>query len=587
MVCLFAILFSGIEAQTEGSVYFLGIGIENSGTPDIPQKTLAKSDVNAVLAKTTNDLNNNTISYYSKGIDLQITYSSDIIQHCLFEEKATLESISHAFSEIATQANPYDIFYFYINAPCDAKTGAFYLPSSPLKKGEKPGPLVMLDPAKLQSLFALIPCHNQIVIVDHPAWKKSLDLFSASFFQTQEKQKNQVLVVPTYFTADTFSIMENGKSVDNKKAGLLAALICSTPKPLLNIFLSGGVDNYHTLLTFTTASLPKTKPLIVGATISSNSSNSSAGALVDKSSEKNISNGSLAKDIPAGGSVFVASTPAPLEKPKSKPASRGPIAVDDQQQLADSIIGSIRNYALIVGVSDYKDSAWHDLPNPVADASSLNDELSSHYGFETTFLQNPTKSELYKALTGLMTKNFDQNSQVLIFFAGHGGKNEFDGYFVPADGKNPKQDEEMNSVITYSSLWRIIKGLPSQHVLLMIDACYSGTFDEDVMASNRELASEKKPDLDKLRLVKEKMHYKFKAYIASGITPVSDGKPGEHSPFMTEVLNCLRKGYAENNITTFYNVSAAVEKVTTPVPRCNTISMEPGGDFLFIPQVKH
>ncbi|MDQ3110904.1 MAG: caspase family protein [Bacteroidota bacterium] len=570
------LLFSGIQAQTTGTVYFVGIGIENCKMTSAPQKAMAKSDVNAVLAKTKNDLEKNRISYYSTELNKQIRYS-DIIPTCLFDEFATLESIDLLFEEIAAKANPYDIFYFYINAPCDGKTGSFYLPSRPLKKGEKPLAQVMLDPSKLQILFSRIPCRNQLVIVDDASWKTFHGTFTTQFFQSRDKQKNQVLLVPSSALADTFSIAEN------KKACLLAALVCNTETPMLYVFDDNGVNDIDDALGFTAYDLTKKKQKF--ATFYTSASSAQAGSLVNKPAEKG--NDAVKADTPPPGQNTQLATPAVLTKPTAKqPAARGPVPLDNEKLVADSIIGTIRNYALIVGVSDYKDSAWHDLPNPVGDASALNEELKNHYGFETNFLENPTKSELHKALTSLMSKNFDKNSQVLIFFAGHGGKNAVDGFFVPSDGKDPAQDEEMNTVITYSMLWRIIKGLPSQHTLLILDACYSGTFDEDAMAANRELAPDKKINLDKLRLVRERMQYGFKGYIASGIEPVSDGTPGKHSPFMNSLLDCLRNGFTENYVVTFSTLSAAVEKTTTPVPRCSIINKEPGGDFLFIPQAR-
>ncbi|CAN5241600.1 hypothetical protein BH09BAC5_BH09BAC5_06560 [soil metagenome] len=569
---LMLLFFNGMS-QTTGMVYFIGIGIENTQIPNAPTKGMAKNDVAAVLAKTKNDLVNERISYFSPELNKQIRYS-DMVTSCLYDESATIEAIELMFNEISSKANPYDIFYFYINAPSDGKTGTFYLPSSPLKKGEKSHLQSMLDPGQLHNLFSKISCRNQLIIVDDASWKTFHSVIAATFFQSLDKQKSQVLVVPSIISSDTFSVGNNGKT------GLLASLISSTETSMLYVFDETGVNDIDDALAFSAYDLTKKKRNVV--TFYTSFTTAGPGTLVDVSAKDPKSS----VDISPIAKVAKDTKPDVLEVPKAKEASRGPISVDGEKVVVDSIVGTIRNYALIVGVSDYSDSAWPDLANPVFDATSFNDELKDHYGFETAFLKNPTKSELFKALTGLLSKNFDKNSQVVIFFAGHGGKNEYDGYFVPSDGKNPKSDPESNSYITYGTLQRIIKGLPSQHVLLMIDACYSGTFDEDVFASTRELAPEANAQMNRLRMINEKMHYQFKAYIASGITPVSDGKPGEHSPFMKEVLECLRKGYSENSIITFYAISAAVGTITTPVPRCSIISKEPGGDFLFIPQVK-
>ncbi|MEO5643893.1 MAG: caspase family protein [Bacteroidia bacterium] len=566
LVAAAVVLFSGIHAQTTGTVYFVGIGIENCKVADVPQKALAKNDVNAVLAKTKTDLETKRISYFSSGLNKQIKYS-DVVSTCLFDEFATIESIEQLFTEIAAKANAYDLFYFYVNAPCDQNTGGFFLPCRPLKKGEKVPPQEMLDPLRLHELFAKIPCRNQVIIVDDASWKISHEKFSAQFFQGQEKQKNQVLIVPAMYTPDTFSI------AGNKQVGMLAAIISRSQSSMLYVFDETGVDDVSEELVFTAYDLTKKRQKI--ATFYSSASSSSAGVLVDKPVEK-------------PKTIVQTDTPPPAFNAQSgdaKPASRAAVKPDNKKQIADSIVGSVRNYALIIGVSDYKDSAWPDLPNPVFDGQALNDELKNHYGFETNFLVNPTKAKLFRALDSLSSMNFDEHSQVLVFFAGHGGMNRFDGYIVPSDGKNPASDPEMNSFIPYGMLWKMVKAIPSRHVLVMLDACYSGTFDGEELAINRSANEEKKNDIDHLKLISETMKYGFKGYLTSGgKETVSDGKPGEHSPFMNIILDCLKKGYSKSEVVLFTELAAKVKAVTKPVPRWGILNMEPGGDFLFIPQ---
>ncbi len=570
-------LYVGIYAQTTGTIFFFGIGIENSKIAGAPQKPLAKADVNAVLEKTKADLLINHISYYSTEINKQIRFN-DVVSTCLFDEKATIENIDSVFSDIGKKANPYDIFYFYISAPNNSTNGSFYIPAKALKKGVKgPDTPVFLDPAKLQTYFSRISCRNQLVLADAYSWKFLHGSLLPSFFQTSEKQKNQLLIVPSSVSTDTILL------TDNKKVGLFSAIICKTDASLLFAFEEEGATEAEFQLGMTASELTKRKQkyLIVypsvnianeGALVENNTPVKSAVAIADLSDDK----------IPVKKEVE--------QKPKSAPApaSRGPVVISKQKEIADSLVSSIRNYALIIGESEYKDSAWPHLPNPVSDASALNDELKNHFGFETSFLQNPTKAEIWKALCSLSSLNFDQNSQVLIFFAGHGGASKFDGYLVPSDGKNPETDLEMNSFITYGTLWRIIKGIPSQHVLVLLDACYSGTFDEDVLVSTRGAVQDNtKKDLDKLRLISQKMQYPFKGYISSGgKETVSDGKPGEHSPFMSSILDCLRNGYAVNDVITYRDLSATLEKITTPAPVSKMIAGESGGDFLFIPQEK-
>jgi hypothetical protein len=573
LVMLLAFFCKTLSSQTTGNVFFFGIGIENSKVPGAPIKPLAKADVSAVYEKTKNDLLNNHISYYSSELNKQIRFN-DVIPSFLFDDKASLENIDSVFSEIGKKANPYDIFYFYISAPDNSSNGAFYLPAKPQKKGAKVSDTpVMLEATKLQAFFSRISCRNQLILADAQSWKVLHGTLLSFFAESADKEKNKLFIVPSSLVTDTFLV--DG----NKQLSLFSAVICKTELCLLFSFEEDGTTEAEFQLGLTAAGLTnrKQKYLIFYAPLRIEN----AGALMATSTPSISSAASIAGDKSPAAKVVSKNNPV-----KTAPVVRGPVHPEIEKVITDSIVGLIRNYALIIGESDYHDSAWHDLPNPVSDASALNDELKNHYGFETSYLENPTKAEIWKALSSLSTLNFDQNSQVLIFFAGHGGMNAIDGYLVPSDGKSSASDPEMNSFITYGTLWRIVKGIPSQHVLVLLDACYSGTFDEDVLV-NRSEADATAKDLDKVRLISQKMKYKFKGYISSGgKDPVSDGIPGGHSPFMNNILDCLRNGYATNEIVTYTDLSAKLGKMTTPPPVSKMIAGEPGGDFLFIPQDK-
>lgn len=579
----FALLFvvTTVFAQTTGNVFFFGIGIENSKVTGAPLKPLAKADVSAVLEKTKADLLRDHISYYSTEINKQIRFN-DVVSTCLFDDKATLENIDSVFAEIGKNAKPYDIFYFYISAPCNSTNGAFYIPAKAIKKGAKTPdtPPVLLDPIKLQTLFARIACRNQLIVADAPSWKTLHGSLLTSFFQSSEKQKNQVLIVSSSLSTDTFLL------ANNKKVGLFSNVICTTDLSLLFSFEEGGAEDAGDQLLLTSAEITKKKQKYLIVYPSVNIVN--AGTLVENNVPAKVTAAPV-EDIVEEKIQEKKGNSSKSKSAKSIPETRGPISVSDQKEFADSIVTTIKNYALIIGVSEYKDSAWPDLPNPVPDAMALDKELKTNFGFETKFLANPTRDELWDAITELSSRKFDENSQLLIFFAGHGGMGAVEGYIVPADGKNPANDKTMSSYITYGYLRSVVASIKTKHLLVLIDACYSGTFDQDVLASaDRGVKDDQIHDRDNLRLVREKMKYRFKGYLTSGgKETVSDGKPGENSPFMASILNCLRNGYAMDQVVTFSELSAIVGRITTPVPRWGVLSGgEPGGDFLFIPQLK-
>jgi len=131
-------------------------------------------------------------------------------------------------------------------------------------------------------------------------------------------------------------------------------------------------------------------------------------------------------------------------------------------------------YALLIGVNDYQSDELKDLDNPIKDAQSLYDVLTSKYTFEKeniTFLKNPTYSEMYTSFESLIKKLTD-NDNLLIFYAGHGWwdeKKKF-GYWFPADAtKNTSLNWFSNN-----QLRDFISSFPAKHTLLIADACFSG-----------------------------------------------------------------------------------------------------------------
>lgn len=136
------------------------------------------------------------------------------------------------------------------------------------------------------------------------------------------------------------------------------------------------------------------------------------------------------------------------------------------------------NYALFIGIDDYQDNDIKDLAQPVRDAASLKDVLSSFYTFEQNniiFLKNAQRKDIIDALEN-MSKKVTGNDNVLIFFAGHGIWDEKlnTGYWLPADAKL----KDKSTYFPNSQLRDYIKAIDSKHTLLIADACFSGSIFE-------------------------------------------------------------------------------------------------------------
>ncbi|MEM9325756.1 MAG: caspase family protein [Bacteroidota bacterium] len=171
--------------------------------------------------------------------------------------------------------------------------------------------------------------------------------------------------------------------------------------------------------------------------------------------------------------VFRQNTPVPMKEP----IATATVEIDEQDRVGRAMVSELdkRTYhGLFIGVQDHDDPEIEPLEHPNADAQTLAGLLTSSYGFlpgDMTQLLDPTRREIIEALDELGQK-VGKRDQVLIFYAGHGVWDEElnQGYWLP-------KDAAMNSKVNWISNSTIrdhIRGIPSQHTLLITDACFSG-----------------------------------------------------------------------------------------------------------------
>ncbi len=247
----------------------------------------------------------------------------------------------------------------------------------------------------------------------------------------------------------------------------------------------------------------------------------------------------------------------------------------------DSHFRNGKDYALIIA-SDQYDELQH-LNNPIFDGTAIKKDLEEYYGFETKVLPNPTKAQIQKEIRNYTERSYARGDQLFIFFAGHG---EFDkvykmGYIAARDSK--KEDDVKDSYLSYANLREYVNNIPCEHILLVLDVCYGGTFNPAVASRGQEDFT----DMDRQRFIMSKIKYRTRKYITSGgNTYVSDGIKGNHSPFARKFIEALRSRGGADGILTFSEIVSYVEKVD-PGPTYNEFGTnEPGSDFMFITDEK-
>lgn len=221
-----------------------------------------------------------------------------------------------------------------------------------------------------------------------------------------------------------------------------------------------------------------------------------------------------------------------------------------------------RNVLLAIGIDKYNSSIWDDLNNAVFDTQEITKVLTERYSFELypdpIYNENATKENIFTAFNELK-QYVEPDDNLIIFFAGHGQMNPqtHRGYWVPHEGTaNPTTFIE-NSVIK-----DFIEDIDAQHIWLISDSCFSGTF----LSRTRSMKS-------------EKTYYKLdqkvsKWMLASGgEEKVADGAQGQHSPFSKYLIR-----YLENNDNVYTCVTEIINYVS--VLTTNNSRQTPNGAYI-------
>lgn len=234
--------------------------------------------------------------------------------------------------------------------------------------------------------------------------------------------------------------------------------------------------------------------------------------------------------------------------------------------------------------SDHYDY-WTDLVNPGKDADVLAKELEIYYGFEVEVVKDQTAAGIMGKLKNYAKRYYGEQDQLFIFFAGHGKYDEAFGEGYVVCKNSLKSDEGNTSYLSHSTLRTVINNIPCDHVFLMMDVCFGGTFDPNLVSRGHHRGGDDGVygELSRKQYIQHKLQYITRMYMTSGGKEyVPDGRPGFHSPFVRKILEALRSHGGEDKILTFSEILHYLERVQ-PEPRWGEFGdNEPGSDFMFI-----
>ena len=242
------------------------------------------------------------------------------------------------------------------------------------------------------------------------------------------------------------------------------------------------------------------------------------------------------------------------------------------------------NYkAIVIGINEYNNHAngWESLRTARNDAEAVADLLENDYGFSVTRLMDhqATRGGILDALDQLASCT--PNDAVVIYYAGHGIYDDKldEGFWIPSDarvstdGHSAREDWIWNSVIT-----RIIEASKARHVLVIADACYSGSLFRGRGSS--AIFTQKDPTWY-LQAINKPSRF----LITSGdYEPVLDSG-FRHSVFARVLLNLLK--YPDNDFLSVTEMGLTLREkvghITGQMVRVGplAVSAHAGGEFVF------
>lgn len=142
-------------------------------------------------------------------------------------------------------------------------------------------------------------------------------------------------------------------------------------------------------------------------------------------------------------------------------------------------------YALVIGINTYSSPGIPRLQWAEKDAEDVATLFRDHYGYQVRMLtgSQATKAAILSSLDEYQ-KTLGRGDAFLMFFAGHGqsvptGPYDLAGFLVPHDAQLTlanKQDADQwqNNAINMREIAERITAINARHVLVILDACYSG-----------------------------------------------------------------------------------------------------------------
>lgn len=217
-----------------------------------------------------------------------------------------------------------------------------------------------------------------------------------------------------------------------------------------------------------------------------------------------------------------------------------------EEELETPLVGR-RTHILAIAIDAYEH--YPVLHNCVRDTERILELLTQKYQFSSAHIHKlyndqAREAHIVQALKNLV-REVAPEDVVLLLYSGHGAfeKDINEGYWIPVDAqKRDASDYLPNSIIV-----KYLRHVRAHHILLLVDSCFSGS-----LFAHKAIEEEASLRLDQIA---------SRWLFSSGRNElVSDGQPGQHSPFADNLIYFL-----ENNQQPYFSITSLIEQVTKAV----------------------
>jgi hypothetical protein len=181
---------------------------------------------------------------------------------------------------------------------------------------------------------------------------------------------------------------------------------------------------------------------------------------------------------------------------------------------------------------------------------------------------------------------YEPDDQLFVYFTGHGHYDEDAGagLLVQKESLLPEDDYSSSTYILQGIFRKRLSGIGVNHLLLVVDACFSGSIDEavDAVESKKETIQNLPQGSSDEEFIERLLAFKTHQFVTSGDRDyVQAGNPGEHSPFASQFLAALNAKNEGHPFLTLSDIAPVIKRAPTP-PRFGSWDSDRGrGDFIF------